>query len=50
MLSVDLPNNGNVWQTTEPVKGRPTLYQQVISIIDKLNHQILPAQMTSLSF
>jgi len=24
MLSVDLPNNGNVWQTTEPVKGRPT--------------------------
>ena len=21
MPSVDLPNNGNVWQTTEPVKG-----------------------------
>ena len=36
MPSVDLPNNGNVWQTTEPVKGRPTMYQQVISIIGKL--------------
>jgi len=43
MPSVDLPNNGNVWQTTEPVKGRPTMYQQVISIIGKLNHRILPA-------
>ena len=50
MPSVDLPNNGNVWQTTEPVKGRPTMYQQVISIIGKLNHRILPAQVTSLSF
>ena len=49
MPSVDLPNNGNVWQTTEPVKGRPTMYQQVISIIGKLNHRILPAQVTSLS-
>ena len=35
---------------TEPVKGRPTMYQQVISTIGKLNHQILPAQVTSLSF
>jgi len=43
-------NNGNVWQTTEPVKGTPTMYQQVISIISKLNHRILPAQVTSLSF
>jgi len=49
MLSVDLPNNGNVWQTTEPVKGRPTMYQQVISIIGKLNRRILPAQVTSLT-
>ena len=37
-------------QTTEPVKGRPTMYQQVISIIGKLHHRILPAQVTSLSF
>jgi len=50
MPSVDLPNNGNVWPTTKPVKGRPTMYQQVISIIGKLNHRILPAQVTSLSF
>jgi len=50
MPSVGLPNNGNVWQTTEPMKGRPTMYQQVISIIGKLNHRLLPAQVTSLSF
>ena len=35
---------------TEPVKGRPTMYQQVISIIGKLNHRILSSQVTSLSF
>ena len=45
-----MANHGNVWQTTEPVKGRTTMYQQVISIIGKLNHRILPAQVTSLSF
>ena len=33
-----------------PARLRPTMYQQVISIIGKLNHRILPAQVTSLSF
>ena len=45
-----LAKQRNVWQTTEPVKGRPTMYQQVISIIGKLNHRIPLAQVTSLSF
>jgi len=50
MPSIDLPNNSNLWQTTELVKGRHTMYQQVTSIIGKLNHRILPAQVTSLCF
>ena len=33
MPSGDLPNNGNIWQTTEPVKLEKQRYQQVISII-----------------
>jgi len=45
--SSNLPNNGNIWQTTEPVRLEN---KQVISIIGLLNHQNLPAQVTSLSF
>jgi len=36
MLRGDLPNNSNVWQTTEPVKLKKGRYQQVISIIGSL--------------
>ena len=46
MPNGDLPNNGNIWQTTEPVRLEN---KQVISIIGLLNHQNLPAQVTSLS-